>query len=271
MYLENPVIVEVTVSFNKDIVVKDYTAKLIKSLLISGNPKLEELFSKSVSIIPKPIHITPLYAIEKTDRIAKLKAVYTKFVPKGSTAKPPELIMLEPVNIEGGREYSFLIGISIHSLEEVLRGLTGVERFVFGNRTVEVDSLSYELHYIDVEKESESIKRGLEERNTTVKVTFMSPTVLVEPLTIVKKRKKFFLPTPSAVFFMPFVMVLFDVGKLRKSLLVKAMHCLESVLSTPYTALKTVDLVWYVYDNDVLPALIGYIKYFVDHSALSTV
>jgi hypothetical protein len=50
MYVENPVVIKASVTFERDLYVKDYTAKLVKSLLISGNPELGELFSRTMDI-----------------------------------------------------------------------------------------------------------------------------------------------------------------------------------------------------------------------------
>ena len=275
MYSENPVIIKTEVSFKNDLFVKDYTAKLIKTLLINGNPKLEEVFSKGKDLPPKPMHITPLYTTTTfKGGKRRMKAVYTKFIPSSSTAKPPGLNKLKPVRIESNKNYFFYVGVPISLLSEVLMGLSNVGKFNFGKSIIYIDSLSYEIHYIDVDRETEKITSLLKEGGETIsiKITFESPTLLKDPLVIMRrKKKKLLLPLPEAVLSAPFLMVLIDKGKLRKSIFLRCMRYVKSVFDIPYTALKTVKLVWYVYDNEVLPAMIGYVKYFIDYQVLQYV
>ena len=273
MKYSQPAVIKVQVNFKQDIIVKDYTAKLVKSILIMGNPKLKEIFSKGKDFPPKPIHITPLYTTSITkDGKEKKKAIYTKLIPIRSTAKPPSLSKLKPVRIEAGKKYFFYIGTSMSLLNDVLIGLSNVGEYTFGKSTVYIDSLSYEIHYIDVDKESEriaSLMEGQGEGVTSIKVTFESPTLLKDPLVIMRrKKKKLLLPLPEAILSVPFLMVLIDKGRPRRSVFLRCMRYVKSIFDIPYTVLKTVNLVWYVYDNEVLPAMIGYIKYFVDNQVL---
>ena len=267
-----PTIIKVQVVFGKNIFIKDYTAKLVKSLLISGNPKLEEIFSKGKDLPPKPIHITPLYiTLTTNDGKEKKRAVYTKFIPSRSTAKPPSPSKLKPVKIEAGKRYFFYIGTPTNLLSNVLISLSNVGEFNFGKNIVHVDNLSYEIHYIDVDKESEKMINFMEkhEENMSIKVTFESPTLLKDPLVIMrKKKKKLLLPLPEALFSTPFLMILINKGMLRRSIFLRCMRYIKSIFDIPYTTLKTVNLVWYVYDNEILPAMIGYVKYFIDHQIL---
>ena len=137
-------IINVQVVFGESSYVKDYTAKLVKTLLINGNPKLEEIFSKGKDLPPKPIHITPLYTTTTfKGGKRRMKAVYTKFIPSSSTAKPPGLNKLKPVRIEAGKKYFFYIGTSMSLLNDVLIGLSNVGEYTFGKSTVYIDSLSY--------------------------------------------------------------------------------------------------------------------------------
>jgi len=179
---------------------------------------------------------------------------------------------LKPVRIEAGKKYFFYIGTSMSLLNDVLIGLSNVGEYTFGKSTVYIDSLSYEIHYIDVDKESEriaSLMEGQGEGVTSIKVTFESPTLLKDPLVIMRrKKKKLLLPLPEAILSVPFLMVLIDKGRTRRSIFLRCMRYVKSIFDIPYTVLKTVNLVWYVYDNEVLPAMIGYIKYFVDNQVL---
>jgi len=275
MYLESPTIVKVEISFGNDILVKDYTAKLVKSLLISGNPNLKDVFARRESLPPKPIHITPLYTYsidrsseEKRER--KVEAVYSRIVPRGSSARPPTVDEIRPVRIEAGRRYFFYVGTNIALLNEVLLGLSNIDGFVFGRERVFVDQLSYEIRYVDVERNSEEILETLKTaREKRMRVVFNSPTLLKDPLVVMRRRKrKLLLPLPEAILSTPLLMVLIDKGMVRKSIFMRCMIYVKSILDIPYTALKTINLVWYVYDNEVLPAMIGYIKYFIDYQTL---
>jgi len=211
-----PAIIRAEIILGDTIIIKDYTAKLVKSILINGNPRLKEIFSRGKDMPPKPIHITPLYIVKEGNK--KLQAVYTKLIPRGSTAKPPSLSKLKPVRIEAGKKYFFYIGTSMSLLNDVLIGLSNVGEYTFGKSTVYIDSLSYEIHYIDVDKESEriaSLTEGQREGVTSIKVTFESPTLLKDPLVIMRrKKKKLLLPLPEAMLSAPFLMVLIDKGRL---------------------------------------------------------
>ena len=270
--MELPSIVSVRIKFSNEFLIKDYTAKLVKSLLINGNPKLEQLFAKGKGIPPKPVHITPLY-IETRDKASgksSERAVYARKVAKNSVAKPPRATRAKPIRIEAGREYFFYVGVSLEFLDDILLGLSNIGRFFFGNEIIDIKSLSYEISYINVEKESENIYRIFKsgERNYS-KIIFMSPTLLKDPLVVLrKKKKKLLLPLPEAVFSTPFLMTLIDKGRLKRSIFLRSMRYIKSVFDIPYTVLKTVNLVWYVYDNEVLPAMIGYVKYFIDRQVL---
>jgi len=266
-------VIKATVVFEQDIVIKDYTAKLVKTLLISGNPKLEELLSKGRDFPPKPIHITPLYTTVTTgDGRERKEVVYTRFVPKESTARPPHIEKLRPVRIEAGKKYFFYVGTSMNLLNEILTGLSNASEFNFGRDVVSIGELGYEISYVDVNREAERATSFLVGEGPQIKVVFESPTILKDPLAIMRwKKKKLLLPLPEAVLSIPVFMVLYDSGKVRTSIILKCMRYIKSSLDIPYTTLKTVRLVWYVYDNKVLPAMIGYAKYFVDGDILQRV
>lgn len=267
MFYLDPVLVRVTVMFKKPFIVKDYTAKIVKSLLINENPKLSEILSKRKSFPPKPIHITPLYV----NNGSKLKAVYTKLVPRENIAKPPRIKELHPIRIESRRPYFFYIGVSRGLLNNIVESLTNKENLVFGNETVEIENLDISINYVNIIKESSNIYDALLiGKWESLKVVFESPTLLKDPLVVMRrKKKKLFLPLPEAVLSVPMFMALIDSGRYKNSVFLRCMRYIKSVFDTPYTALKTVNIVWYVYDNEVLPALIGYVKYYIDYEVLN--
>jgi len=239
--------------------------------MVSGNPKLETLFSRGKGTVPKPIHITPLYVVKNSDE----RAYYCGKVAKGSAAKPPKLSELRPIRIEPNTPYRFYVGTSLELLDDVLLGLSNVGAFRFGNYLVYVSDITYEIKYVDLEREAEVIKKELiksiYDKNVkmTLKVVFSSPTLLKDPLSLGRGRKrKSFLPLPESVFSTSFLMLLIESGKFKVSTYLRCMRYVKSVFDIPYTALKTVNIAWYVYNNKPLPALIGYVKYFIDPKVL---
>jgi len=275
MYVENPVIIKVSIAFEQDLFVKDYTAKLVKSLLITGNPKLEEIFAKTRGFPPKPIHLTPLFThkIDRKKQRKYIEAVYTKYISDKPTAKPPNVDELKPVRIEANREYFFYIGANIKLTNDILLGLSNVNKFVFGKEIVSISQLNYEIEYINVEKEAEEIRSILETSNKgCMRVIFNTPTLLKDPLVIARrKKKKLLLPLPEAILSSSFLMMLIDMGRMRRAFFVRCMRYIKSIFDIPYTALKTANLVWYVYNGELLPALIGYVKYYIDNQVLQLV
>jgi len=77
------------------------------------------------------------------------------------------------------------------------------------------------------------------------------------------------LPSTRSSFSTPFYMALLDTGRYKTSLFKKCMVYVKSAFDIPYTALKTINLVWYIYDAKPLPALIGYTKYYIDTQLLN--
>ena len=270
MYMEKPAVIKARIIFEHDLVVKDYTAKLVKTLLIAGNPELKEVFSASTGI-PKPLHITPLY-VYRTER-GKLEPVYVRFVPKGDTARPPSINRIRPIKLEAGVDYFFFVGVSATLFNSVLMGLSNAERFIFGSEVVAIDHIQYEVSYVDVEREADRMREVLESGSRVcVKAVFESPTLLKDPLAIARrKKKKLFLPLPEAVLATPVYMVLLDTGRYRSALFRKLMLYVRSVFDTPYTAVKTINIAWYIYENKPLPAMIGYAKYYVDAEILNLI
>lgn len=265
-------IIKADVVFERDFHVKEYTAKLVKTLLITGNPGLEGVFVRS-SLAPKPIHITPLFHItaDQRGRVRK-RAIYAGYISSGETARPQDISKrIRPVKIRGGEKYSFYIGTSRELFPEVVNALSSVDKILFGGATLSVSSLSYEIEYIDLEDEAEKIAGEIASGNVnSLKVVFESPTMLKDPLVIARERKKkIFLPIPEAIFSTPIYMLLADQGRLRRRIYIKAMRYIKSIFDIPYTAMKTTKIAWLIYRDKPIPGLIGYTKYFIDKAILS--
>ena len=262
-------LIRVGVVFENDIYMKDYTSKLVKSLLIAGNPRLVDIFERHHGV-PKPIHITPLFTEVVEGGRRKKRAVYSGYVSPSDIAKLEDVSRrIKPVMIRSGVEYIFYVGTTQELFPEVVAALGSVDKFVFGAMQVSVAKLSYEVEYVDLGDEAEKIAGKLASSNT-IKVVFESPAMLKDPLAIRReKKKKVLLPLPEAIFSTPVYMVLVNEGKARRSIYVKTMIYTRSVLDTPYTAIKTVNITWLVYRDKLIPGLIGYAKFFIDKEVLS--
>lgn len=268
MYLRVPAVLEIEVRFERDFLIKDYTAKLVKTLLISCCRDLEQIFDRPPSFPPKPVSISPLY-IEVG---GKIRAVYAKKVLGEEQKGLPPAEEIPPARIEGGKPYKFYLRAPMEIAARVAQSLPDAvgKVFTFGRTRVAIADIAYRVTQVDVEKEVEETLNALR-KSDRVKVVFMSPAKLKNPYVYrwaAKKKKGFFLPTPSSVFSIPLYMALADSGLLRESLYRRLIRYIDTVLDTPYTYLKTAKIAAYVYDGSTKPALIGYVKYFVDREAI---
>jgi hypothetical protein len=265
--MEGPTQIKVFVKFSKSFKVMDYTGKFVKSLLISGCPHIEEVFAKASSFPPKPIHISPLYIHTEKG----IRAVYPRWVPKGYIVKEVvSTAQVKPILIESGRTYFFYVGTSAGLLEKVLQALAGVDRFTFGHFKIAIDDLRYEVDYLDVNKEADKVRKALEDSNY-LKVVFSSPTLLRDPLALYKSKFRVLIPLPEAVLATPLLMYLLDLGRYRRTLLLKLALFIRSALNLPYSTMETARTVWYVYDNKLLPAMIGYAKYYPNADVIARI
>jgi len=265
-----PAVIAAEVEFASSFTVSDYTAKLVKTLLITGNPALGRLFERGEGACPKPIHITPLYA--EPD-----KPLYPRYVPKDrKRLGPPPKEAVRPVRVEEGRKYLFYVGAPLSLLPDVLAALSNCNDFEFGKRRVRVRDVSYMIKYVDVEGEAKVLASQLERvsegggQRAELKVTFSTPALFKDPFAVGRwrKRHKLLVPLPDAVLSVPLYMLLLDKGVYRQSLHLRLLRHVKTVLDLPYTERGTAWLVWYRYGDSLLPALIGYAAYFVDGEAL---
>jgi len=259
-------LIKAEIRFRNNFYINDYTAKIIKTLLINGNPKLSEIFTVNTHM-PKPIHITPLFIEEN----GKKKAIYPKYIPPHNTAQFKALKQQKEttsIKIFSSKKYVFYVGINIELLDDLLKGLSNVDSFIFGNETIEVEDISIHVDYIDIAGESSKIWNDLANGKIKhIKIVFESPTLLKKPLVVLRHRKKkTFNPMPEAVFSVPLYMSLADSGRLR--LYRRCVMGVASIFDDTYAIRRTVDLIWYLYDNKWLPALIGYAKYVIDYETL---
>lgn len=272
MYLDLLGIIRAELSFEEDVFVKDYTAKLVKTLLVSGNQRLAEVFERDYGF-PKLIHITPFFQFKLgANGRVEVVAVYSKYVSRGKFIKPKNLSeRLKPVKIRSGERYVFYVGVMRELLPEVLNALASADKLVFGATSIVIKHLSYEVKYVNLEDEVENVAGKIASDNVNcVKVVFESPTMLKDPLVFTRKRKrKLFVPIPEAVFSTPIYITLIGEGKLKYTTYMKALMCVKSVLDMPYSIIRDVSVAWLVYRNKPIPGLIGYAKYYLDRTALA--
>ena len=269
-----PVVVAAEVEFASSFTIGDYTAKLVKTMLINGNPAFGRLFERGGDAHPKPIHITPLYV----EQGGVLRSLYTRYVPKDrKRLEPPPREVMKPVKIEGGRKYCFYVSVPLRLLPDVLKALSNYGNFAFGQWEVRVRDISFTIDYVDVEVRARSLVSQFEEifnrkhdsPPAKLKVTFDTPALFKDPFVVGRwrKRHKLLVPLPDAVLDSPLYMVLLDRGVYRRSVYLKLLRYIKTVFSLPYTERGTAWLVWYCYNGSFFPALIGYTTYIVDGEA----
>jgi len=152
-----------------------FTSKLVKTMLIRGDPSLASVFEPRAGDPPKPVHTTPLFSVDENGR---LRCVYSYVrCGRGSTAKCSGRV--EPVRLEG--RYHFYLGFStsVLELDRVLAALDkGAGCFEFAGRQVCVS-----LDAINVADPSATASKIAEKVLETgrVKITLASPAMLRDP------------------------------------------------------------------------------------------
>jgi len=109
------------VSSSKQIILPPYTSKIVKTLLISSNPKLDYLFTPRYNMQkPKPVSITPLMT---KDGFLLWKKLKNENEDGQSTP---------PIQVETGAELSFRITVEEPYFDEffnALQNIDGIEVF----------------------------------------------------------------------------------------------------------------------------------------------
>jgi len=263
-------IVKVELSFKNPLIIDDFSAKLVKTLLISGSSDIAHLFSKASHPLPKPIHITPIYTFEN----GKVRALYPYARCLDNSAKP-SVFKAKRAVVPPRKRLVFLVSCSIDLLQSILSALSAIpEKIVFRESSIYVHDLSYRVTIIDVDQTSsciESLIMDSTSKYSEIKLVFGSPTVFRDPFSIERRKHKLLIPSPEAIFDIPVIMTLIESGIYRKSMYLRFLRCIRAVLSPTYSALKTANLVWYKYDDRFYPSLIGYVKMILDHAALSRI
>ncbi|MEM0368929.1 MAG: CRISPR system precrRNA processing endoribonuclease RAMP protein Cas6 [Desulfurococcaceae archaeon] len=229
-----------------------FTGKLVKSLLIDGNPKLKPFFKKSSGSAPKLIHVTPLYVEKFVNGKIRLKCIHT-FRNKVFFNK-----------------FSFYVGFididaknspSIDNVYNALLNISGRHRFT--TRVFDVELVSAES--IDVEEEAIRAVESLMEIGK-IRLVFSSPTLLRDPFR--SGKYKSLTPTPINIFSTPVYVNLYITRKLNQKLFIKTLVVIHRLLSEPYSIHRTTKIVHVKYEEgkNPIPTLIGYVNlYFNKH------
>ncbi|MEM3964275.1 MAG: CRISPR system precrRNA processing endoribonuclease RAMP protein Cas6 [Thermofilaceae archaeon] len=227
-----------------------FTGKLVKSMLIGGNLKLESFFEKASGGSPKLIHITPLYIEKVENGNSRTKCIHS----------------LRYVN--GSSRYSFYVGFietatavspTFDDVYDAIINLSGRRRF--GANVFDVELISAES--VDVVREAKKAVSDLT-RFGKIRVVFASPTLLRDPFRIGKHKS--LTPTPMNVFSTPVYVNLYLTGKLKQKHLIRTLIILHRLLNEPYSIHKTIKVIRLKYEKDKnpIPALIGYINLYLN-------
>ncbi|QIW22844.1 CRISPR system precrRNA processing endoribonuclease RAMP protein Cas6 [Sulfolobus sp. S-194] len=227
----------------------DYTGKFVKALLIQANPELEEIFEKQLKELnPKPIRITPLLKYSNKEKNNGLTSIPLPTIPiyLKSYSNNDKKIPLEI-----GGEYYFLVGINNAlkpQLSKALINLSSGIKMKYGEFEVKVRMREYQL--VEVTDPPSNF--------TTLKVKFISPTLFRDPFSYIagveRDRLKRFLPLPPVIFSV-------NVYELLRARYGKTIIRLGYAFRETPDILRNVKVVWYNYDNKLLPGIIGYAKF----------
>ncbi|ADB86688.1 CRISPR system precrRNA processing endoribonuclease RAMP protein Cas6 [Saccharolobus islandicus] len=233
-------LIRITAAVSK-FITADYTAKFVKAVLIKANKYMEEVFESEKYPSPKPILITPLI---------KENPVYPKVIIRnfGMSEKPKT--PPKPIEIYG--EYDFFIGMKSDIVEpEVMKAVTslmGGVKVTYGNFEVTVKLKGFE-----------EIERKVEKARSYV-VKFVTPAVFRDPFEKIADLK-----TEKIRRFIPFPPFIFSVNiyELFRATYKRDVIRLAYSLIESHNNLNTITKVWYYYDKEWLPGVIGYAKFFL--------
>lgn len=226
----------------------DYTGKFVKALLMQANPEFEEIFEKKLKEAnPKPIRITPLLRYSGKEKENGLTSV-----PLPTIAVYPKSFTKSSSNVmEIGGEYYFLVGINNvlkPQLSKALSKLFSGISFKYGDFEVKVKIGGYQEVEVDEPPSNFS----------ELKIRFISPSLFRDPFSYIagvkNDRLKRFLPVPPVIFSV-------NVYELLRARYRKTIIRLGYAFRETPDVLRNVKVIWYSYDNKLLPGIIGYAKF----------
>lgn len=200
----------------------NFTGKISKTILLFELQYLQPMFQPHKGFI-KPIHVSPLM----DEKGSPVFAYYQKGVLKGA-------------NING--VFKFKVGAPKELAEELMKKFK--EDVGVRNRTKFEDEL-LEFTVVDVKEDQYDLPKRF-------KLCF-SPTLLSHPLLINRELRKF-LPTPSAVFWIPYSLLKGQTNVGKNDVL----ELEEGIVETWKNRLKTI---WIPYNENKEPVLVGKVEY----------
>ncbi len=234
-------VINVGVVVTNPAVLPSFSGKVVKSLLIKSNPLLEKIFRESIGGRPKPIHVSPLgYRGEKGKLV---------FLWKRSDAKNKVLEASPDI------EYFFTVSCTEEIFEMVLEAVMSMNNVKLFNTEwiiTEIDAKRYKL------PDKNPIIR-LEDA-VAIKVMFRSPIQPIDPYRKSQYKRLNILPG---------ILFSYNAGEITRMYrrgpdYWRVLDILNYVLIESKTYWKTVKQVNIIYDNKEIPALTGYVKYWVN-------
>ncbi len=249
-------LIKVRVQVNSEFRGALFTGKVVKSLLIDGNPRLKQFFEKS-SLAPKLIHVTPLYVENERG----VRAIYSS-TASGSSQR----VDAASISLKG--RYMFYVGFveAEHALsprfDDVYTALINLSgRHKFMNSILEVELL--ESMGIQLEECAKKSVKHLVEAGK-IKIVLSSPTLLRDPFR--RAKHKSLIPTVMNLFSTPVYVNLYLRGLFKSRNFLRILTILHRVLNEPWSIHRTVKLKWVKYEpgKESIPTLVGYVNLYLN-------
>ncbi len=224
---------------------RDYTGKLVKSIVYTCSAAARRIISSREEEVVKSVAISPLYKLVEG---GKPRALYPGAPSPNAKPEIPVLPGDSLVWFEVGvaSTAATVIDELIECLNDgaVLRNYWGVDRIVVrGEKAV--------LYYrFSLGEPLVRLRDG-----ESVKLTFAAPTLPVNPWK--SSRWKRLLPVPEYLFAV-------NARSLYGDDYVSALVTVSKVLSPAPTVMRTAFIRYYYYSGSLLPALVGYAKFYID-------
>lgn len=233
-------VVHVGITVTNPAVLPPFTGKVVKSLLIKSNPLLEKIFEESIPDQPKPIHVTPIgyYSRNGVVYLWKRAGVNNGII----TVKPD-------------KKYFFTVSCSEEVSGMILEAVLGINSIKFFNTEwilTDLDVKTYKLP-----NNNPPIKL---DNTDSVKVMFRTPVQPIDPYRKSKYKRLNILPG---------ILFSYNAGEITKMYkrgpeYWRILDIINYVLIESKTYWKTVKQVEVLYEQKTIPALTGYVKYWIN-------
>jgi len=235
--------VEVKLTRPQAIVAADYTAKLVKSLLVSAAPGLRDVFAPEKGPHrPKPVHVSP----PLVDGGGRPMAVYPSAM--GRRPSGPRAVVLE-------KGFRFHLGYR-EELEplvlEAVQGLSAGASARFSGQWVEARAVSIRAAFELDTEDSDPLPL---ENGQRVSVSFLSPALPRDPWGVSRFRRL----VPASIYV--FSLNAYEIAREVGASYWEALSAVAGLVEAHTTAAET-KRVWYLYGGRWLPALGGRAAYY---------